>query len=314
MTELQAGWFADPSGDASKLRYWDGTQWTDHYADAVAAPAAPVQPAEPAQPVQPAQPYEQAQPQYAPQGAPQPQYAPQAAPAPVYAPQAPPQKKKKTLLFIIIGAAVLVIVAVVLIFAVIKPFSSNTSTNTPPAITDPVNNTPPNNTTTTPPADAFNNSNNNTNTNTNTNTNITVPPIEELSGDVTGQVGTTYATRWFDFTFNAMYTTQTYESITAASGNTLVVANITITNTFGSPQPFGTFDWFVDSASLPTYLDPLDPVSANMMPLNFTVDDGETVTYDVVVEMPANLNNAFFMYIEVSSTGDVYTSFKIPIK
>lgn len=34
MSEHLAGWYPDPSGDASKLRYWDGTRWTDHYTDA----------------------------------------------------------------------------------------------------------------------------------------------------------------------------------------------------------------------------------------------------------------------------------------
>ena len=33
----QAGWYADPDGDVTKLRYWDGTQWTDQYMDAPAA-------------------------------------------------------------------------------------------------------------------------------------------------------------------------------------------------------------------------------------------------------------------------------------
>lgn len=48
MTQPQAGWYPDPSGDNGKLRYWDGVQWTDSYmdnpqpagADAVAAAAA----------------------------------------------------------------------------------------------------------------------------------------------------------------------------------------------------------------------------------------------------------------------------------
>ena len=29
-----AGWYPDPSGDPSKLRYWDGTQWTNDFANA----------------------------------------------------------------------------------------------------------------------------------------------------------------------------------------------------------------------------------------------------------------------------------------
>lgn len=41
MTSPIAGWYADPAGDASKLRYWDGTKWTDSCMDVAAATAAP---------------------------------------------------------------------------------------------------------------------------------------------------------------------------------------------------------------------------------------------------------------------------------
>ncbi len=34
MENPQAGWYPDTSGDATKLRYWDGNQWTDNYMDA----------------------------------------------------------------------------------------------------------------------------------------------------------------------------------------------------------------------------------------------------------------------------------------
>lgn len=34
MSNVQAGWYPDPSGDTTKLRWWDGTQWTDNYTSA----------------------------------------------------------------------------------------------------------------------------------------------------------------------------------------------------------------------------------------------------------------------------------------
>ncbi len=60
MADQQAGWYPDPAGDASKLRYWNGTQWTNDYTD-VPQSTSPVQPvAQPVQPVaQPVQPYAQ---------------------------------------------------------------------------------------------------------------------------------------------------------------------------------------------------------------------------------------------------------------
>ena len=40
MTNAQPGWYPDPAGDTGKLRYWDGTQWTDHLAEPQPARAA----------------------------------------------------------------------------------------------------------------------------------------------------------------------------------------------------------------------------------------------------------------------------------
>lgn len=33
MSESRAGWYPDPAGDESRLRYWDGENWTDRYVD-----------------------------------------------------------------------------------------------------------------------------------------------------------------------------------------------------------------------------------------------------------------------------------------
>ncbi|MDR1013453.1 MAG: DUF2510 domain-containing protein [Coriobacteriales bacterium] len=37
---VSAGWYADPSGDTSRLRYWDGVQWTEQYQSAEGATGA----------------------------------------------------------------------------------------------------------------------------------------------------------------------------------------------------------------------------------------------------------------------------------
>lgn len=48
MSESRAGWYPDPSGDPSKLRYWDGTQWTDDYADSPSCAQASAEQTDPA--------------------------------------------------------------------------------------------------------------------------------------------------------------------------------------------------------------------------------------------------------------------------
>ena len=72
-----AGWYPDPSGDQTKLRWWDGNQWTDNYADAVAQATAqsqqPAQPQAAPQPQQTNQGFSQPQSQFQPQPQPQPQ-------------------------------------------------------------------------------------------------------------------------------------------------------------------------------------------------------------------------------------------------
>ena len=48
MPEQQPGWYPDPAGNVSKLRYWDGASWTSEFSDLPAQSAQmPVQPQQP---------------------------------------------------------------------------------------------------------------------------------------------------------------------------------------------------------------------------------------------------------------------------
>jgi len=389
MADQQAGWYPDPSGDASKLRYWDGMQWGNDYMDTIVAtqPVIPVEPAalvtasmqptvpmqqaqpfkpteymQPMQPMQAAQPAQAYQTQQFPQQTQQypyqtQQFPQQAAPMPgAYGVPQPTRGKGLGIAAMIIGIIGLVcafipfinylgfilalaglimgiislvmakggqgpmafglvgiitsVVAfiVAIIMTVIIAVAADMATNTSIDINDII-----------AEIESSNNSydfNNNNNSSSSSNNNTSNNGGSVLYGDVTGQVGTEYATRWFTFTVNHMDVTPSIAEYAAANGKVLLIANVTITNTFGSTQPFGTFDWFVDDDTLSDYISPLSPFNAellNMMPDHFDLDDGQTVTYDVVVEFPENLPNPYFLYIEINEVGDAFTTFKIPI-
>ncbi|MCL2807923.1 MAG: DUF2510 domain-containing protein [Coriobacteriia bacterium] len=359
MADQQAGWYSDPSGDVSKLRYWDGSQWTNDFTDALSVaqpevqpevqpaaipvasvepmqpasepmqptlepmqpgsepmqPVMPVQPVQPAQPVQPVQPT-QAQPYQAPQPPQAPQYPGQIQGAPAGYGQ-PQQKKSKAPLIIVISIVGLIVIGVALLAVAIMAFenTSNTDSNPPITIVEPIEDDGDNNGNDSGSNDNGNNNNSsNGGSNSNNSTTPSTPSDIISGGDITGEIGREYSTKWFDFTVNSMRVSSSIPEHTASAGNVLVIANITITNTFGSLQPFGTFDWLVDSSSLSDYIWPMDPLNSSMMPESYNIDDGETVTYDVVVEIPDDLDNPFFMYIELDEKGQQFTTFKIPIE
>ena len=44
-----AGWYPDPFGELSRIRYWDGREWTDHF-QTILDPVAPQKPSNGAKP------------------------------------------------------------------------------------------------------------------------------------------------------------------------------------------------------------------------------------------------------------------------
>ncbi len=342
MADQQAGWYPDPSGDASKLRYWDGTQWTNDFTDAAnavqpeaqpddsAQPSQPVQPVEavpPAQPVesapqvypagvtesvetvQPVQPAGQPMPPAPPQmqGQPapgQPQYPVQPSSfAP--APGAQPNQMQPPQYAPSPGAQPKKSRTGLIIGIVIAAVVIIALViGAIVFVTSALKPSP------TPPPVTSNGTTNNGSTGTDSGDDAT-----EISGDVTGVVGEEYETKWFTFTVDSMETAQSYGDYTAPDGFVLLIAHITETNISGSEQPFGTFDWFVaDGTASGIEYDPLDPFNNEMMPTEFMLDNDETASYDVVVEYPADLATPYLMYLEVDEYGTTYTTFKIPVK
>jgi len=258
MTNLKADWYPDPSGDPTKLRYFDGTQWTEHFADAL------------------------------PTGT-------------------PPQKKSKTLLFVLIGVGALLIIGAIVAIAL-----TQCSTEHPISDQNISTNQSQNNNS----ADAANpiTGGNSNNGSSNNNNNVEMPETPELAPEVVGQVGTQYDVFRRSFTVNSLQVTSSYGGITAASGNSLVVFNVTTTNTHDKPEPFGAYDWFMVDENVFEAVFPLDPVSENMMPSSGTLEPGQTATYDVVIEFPSNLASPYILYFDSDYEGTIFRIIKFDVK
>ncbi|MDR1205788.1 MAG: hypothetical protein LBL26_09975 [Peptococcaceae bacterium] len=137
--------------------------------------------------------------------------------------------------------------------------------------------------------------------------------VEMLSGDVTGEVGKTYATQWFEFTVQSIGEVSEYAGYTPEDGYTLYDVLITETGTFDEASPMGTFDFYMDASSFEDYIYPLDPMSDDMMPMEFDLEPNQTVEYHMVYEIPSNASGVNLMYTEVDAEENEGVTFNIPI-
>ena len=362
MAEQQAGWYADPSGDASKLRYWDGTQWTDSYMEAAATQ--PVASAQTTQPYQAQQPYQQTQPYQPVQQQPQQysQYPQQPRPA-AYGQPKPSKGKVLGIIALVLGvigiglswipfinfisfvpilagivlsvialiqarggrgpkvfsvialivSTVALIVAIIMVF-IVAMIATDVNDKYQSAVTTVEEEEKPFVT-------RAEEEEKNKSTTEEEPTQIEEEEEAEEADDVVyGRVGQECKTKWFNFTVNSMTTASTYDNTTSAEGsfsaldgNILVIANITITNTMNFAQPFGTFDWFIHDDTSGSYTWPRNPQSVKMIPEEFTLEAGETATYDVVIEISGTQKNVYLMYVEQDKNKQLFTAFKIPV-
>ena len=145
------------------------------------------------------------------------------------------------------------------------------------------------------------------------------------SGSNEGRVEDTMETYFFDFTVNSAYLADEYEGYTPSEGNVLLVANITVKNTFQESIEMYDTDfqaqWGDDSdeafsipitTDMATYTE-LDPIGENQLPGTYTLAVDEERTGELVYEVPAGNVDFSISYLEQfvntdgeESTGEVY--------
>ncbi|WP_367925240.1 DUF4352 domain-containing protein [uncultured Ruthenibacterium sp.] len=142
---------------------------------------------------------------------------------------------------------------------------------------------------------------------------VGVNPLAEKKLD--GVVGDKLSNMFFDWTVNSAESASEYEGYAAADGYQLVVCNVTIDNTFGEALPMFDTDFQLQwGEGEEDYAWSLDAYADTMMPLEWELADGESASYDLVFEVPADLTSFGIVYLEQytdedgnSGEGDLFT-------
>ena len=139
--------------------------------------------------------------------------------------------------------------------------------------------------------------------------------IESSGGYAEGRFGDTMKTYFFDYTVNSAYLCEEYNGYQPADGNCILVAEVTVKNTFNeSIEMYDTdfqIQWNSDGADDYDY--PItayaDPVSDEQLEGTYGLGINEEKTGLLVYEVPTGENDFSISYLELfddDSEGDVY--------
>ncbi|MDR3254506.1 MAG: hypothetical protein LBT31_02925 [Synergistaceae bacterium] len=134
-----------------------------------------------------------------------------------------------------------------------------------------------------------------------------------LKGDVTGEVGKTYSTKWFNFFIKSVKKVDEYAGYEPVAGNTLVDVVISEKCTFNEATDMSTDDFYLDSAPFDEYVFPMEPIDDTMMPLEFTLAPKEQREYHMLYEIPSDTVGLKLAYTERDVEGNIGATFTINI-
>jgi hypothetical protein len=151
---------------------------------------------------------------------------------------------------------------------------------------------------------------------------LTVGQIKEfMKSNVSGQIGRTYASKWFDFTIISIEHVDYYAGVYQSESKAMLDILVEETNTSNKPIGMGTFDFYIaidffpDIDNDPYKLYPYDPFDdeTTMMPTEFELAPGETVSYHMIFEYPDEVIEAQLIYTEVDEYDNEGATVSIPI-
>lgn len=147
--------------------------------------------------------------------------------------------------------------------------------------------------------------------------------LNGISKQTEGELGDTLSNIFFDFTVNSAEAVDSYDGYSPSEGNRLLVCSMTLENTFGDALPMYDSDfqlqWGDGEEDYAWSVDPVQTDDSGMpandqMPLEWSMADGAVETYDLLFEVPADVNDFSLVYLEQytdedgnAGQGDLYT-------
>ena len=142
--------------------------------------------------------------------------------------------------------------------------------------------------------------------------------VKAEDGQADGVIGTTFRTVFFDYSVDSVAYPTEYEGYTPTDGMQLLDVVITIKNTFGEDLPMYNSDFQLQWHDLGDGEDDYDfgidmISSSTVMPAEYTLAKGDSCTYHIIYEAPAEAKEfsvSFLEFFADNTEGDVFfTSF-----
>lgn len=129
--------------------------------------------------------------------------------------------------------------------------------------------------------------------------------LKEEEPQLTGEIGDTLETMFFDFSVDEASSPAEYDGYTPAEGNRLVLCTVTVTNTFGETLPMFDADFQLQWGSGDEdYAWAIDAFNDELMPLEWELLTGDTATYKMLFEAPADVDRFMIVYLEMYTDAD----------
>ncbi len=138
--------------------------------------------------------------------------------------------------------------------------------------------------------------------------------VKAVDGQADGEIGTTFRTAFFDYSVDSVAYPSEYEGYTPSEGMQLLDVVITIKNTFGEALPMFNSDFQIQWHDLGDGDDDFDfgiemDSSSTIMPSEYSLAKGDSCTYHIIYEVPAEAKEFSVSYLEFFSDnteGDVF--------